>query len=236
MTIPEPTSQLSVVIPAYNESQNLEQVVQDCAKFLDSHVEDWEILIVNDGSTDDTGFIAKELHTQNKQIKVIHHEKNRGMSAALKTGFIKANLSHITLLPADGQIAPAELKTLLKSIQGHDLVLSYYKKRPDSLFRILLSRTSRLIIFCILGLTEKLQGPYIFKQSLLNRVTLRSSRSAGFIAFELIYKAKRLGLKTTSVQIECLPRLSGESKVTNFKTIFMTFYELLRIRFEQKIN
>lgn len=231
MSVSKTNPQLTVVIPAYNEYENLERVVEDCVAFLQSERIADEIIIVNDGSTDGTGYLAEDLGRKYKEIKVIHHEKRKGMSGALRTGFLNATMQYVTFLPADGQIRPHELKKLINSLSGNDIVLSYYRKRPDSPFRLFMSQTLRLILLSILGLTMKLEGIYLFKKSLLDQIQLTCSGSAGLIGFELIYKAKRKGLKTASVEINCLPRLSGKSKVSNLRTILITFYELLKIRF-----
>lgn len=236
MSVGKINPQVTLVIPAYNEYENLEKVVKGCIAFLQGERIAHEIIIVDDGSTDGTGRVAEDLRRKYKEIKVIHHETRKGMSGALKTGFLNASMQCVTFLPADGQISPQELKKLIDSLNGNDLILSYYYKRPDSIFRLVMSKTLRLIIFGILGLAVRLEGVYLFKRTVLDQIKLTCSGSAGLIGFELIYKAKQKGFKTASVEIDCLPRLSGKSKVSNLKTMLITFYELLKIRFNNKSN
>jgi glycosyltransferase involved in cell wall biosynthesis len=221
---------LTIVIPAYNERDNLGRVVADTLAFARAACRRSEILVVDDGSSDDTAAVGAALAAGAPEVRLVRHERNRGLTAALRTGFFAAHTELCTWIPADGQIAPRELHKLLKVWDGHDLVLSTYRQRPDGVARIVLSRGLRLLLFAMTGLTDRLEGVYLFRRALLDQMQLVSERAAGSIGFEIAIKARRLGKRVTSTEIECAPRLSGRSKVANARNILESLGEMWRIR------
>src|SRR5439155_10758708 len=119
---------------------------------------------------------------------------------------------------------------ILDACNGADLVLSTYRRRDDGLMRTVMSRGLRLLLFAMTGLRDRLEGVYLFRRALLDELALVSDRSAGSIGFEIAVKARRLGKRITSTEIECAPRLSGRSKVANARNVVQSLGELWRIR------
>jgi hypothetical protein len=217
---------LTVMVPAYNERENLPRVVDELLAFLKGHASDWEVLIVDDGSTDGTfDVIPRE-----PGVRVIRHQRNQGLTAALRTGLFGAAKELVVWTPADGQIPAAELGKLLAAWDGHDLVLSTYRERADNWRRKLMSRALRLMIRVLLGLSDRLEGPYLVRRALLEELELVAQTSAGSIGFEIAAKIRRRGLRVASTEIECAPRLSGTSKVANARNVVAYLGELWRIR------
>jgi dolichol-phosphate mannosyltransferase len=221
---------LTIVIPAYNEHDNLGRVLADALAFGRATCRRFELLVIDDGSSDGSAQLLATLAAGAPELRVVRHERNRGLTAALRTGFFGAAHDFVTWIPADGQIAPRELGKILDAYDGHDLVLSTYRRRPDGLRRAVMSRTLRLMLFAVTGLRDRLEGVYLFRRSLLDELALVSDRSAGSIGFEIAVKARRLGKRLASTEIECAPRLSGHSKVANARNIVQSLGELWRIR------
>jgi dolichol-phosphate mannosyltransferase len=219
---------LTIVIPAYNERDNLPRVIGDALAFAKTSCRACEVLVVDDGSSDGSDEVLRALAAP--ALRVIRHEKNAGLSAALRTGFYGATNDFVTWIPADGQIPLAELAKILDAWRDHDLVLSTYRRRGDGVARAIMSRGLRLLLRVTTGLRDRLEGVYLFRRALLGELELVAARSAGAIGFELAVKARHLGKRIGSTEIECAPRLSGQSKVANARNVAQSFAELWRIR------
>jgi glycosyltransferase involved in cell wall biosynthesis len=217
---------LTIVIPAYNERANLPRVVADALAFARHACTRFQLLVVDDGSKDGTADSVAPA----PELRIVRHERNRGLTAALRTGFYGATTDFVTWIPADGQIPLPELGKILDAWHGEDLVLSTYRRRGDGMARMILSRGLRLLLFVATGLRDRLEGVYLFRRGLIDEMELVSTRSAGAIGFEIAVKARRLGKRLASTEIECAPRLSGRSKVANARNIADSFAELWRIR------
>jgi dolichol-phosphate mannosyltransferase len=219
---------LSIVIPAYNERDNLPRVLADALAFGRRACSRFELLVVDDGSSDGTPAVLAAAAAP--ELRVIRHDRNRGLTAALRSGFFGAAHEFVTWIPADGQIPPHELGKILDVWRGEDLVLSTYRSRPDGLARAVMSRGLRVLLWATTGLRDRLEGVYLFRRAFLDELGLVSDRSAGSIGFEIAVKARRLGKRVGSTEIECAPRLSGHSKVANARNIAQSLGELWRIR------
>jgi dolichol-phosphate mannosyltransferase len=218
------------MVPAYNERENLPRVVDELLGWLRTHARDFEVLIVDDGSSDGTfDVIPRE-----PGVRVIRHERNQGLTAALRTGLYAAAKEFVTWVPADGQIPAAELGKILAAWSGEDLVLSTYRERADNWRRKLMSRTLRVLMWLLIGLEDRLEGVYLVRRALLEELALVSRTSAGSIGFEIAAKIRARKLRITSTEIECAPRLSGTSKVANARNVTAYLAELWRIRRSMK--
>jgi dolichol-phosphate mannosyltransferase len=217
---------LTIVVPFFNERDNLPRVVGDLLALGRARAARFELLAVDDGSSDGSAAALPSA----PELRILTHEKNRGLTAALRTGYFAATTEYVTWVPADGQIPATEVAKIIDACQGHDLVLSTYRHRPDGMVRLAMSRGLRLMLWAGIGLRDRVEGTYLFRRALLDELEIVSVRSAGSIAFEIAAKCRRLGKKITSVEIECVPRLSGRSKVANARNIRDTLVELWRIR------
>lgn len=221
---------LSVVIMAYNEADTIEKVVRDTESFLEKRTRQYEIIIVNDGSTDQTPEKAEELSRSNKSIRVIHHKENKGMGMAIRTGYINASMEYVTQLPGDGQIDPEMIGRLLPYLCNHDLVLSFYGYRDDGKMRQFLTKCYQIVAKIILDDPCTFTGTMVFKRELLDLVRLTSK--SFMINVELPLKLINLGVIPAYVEIECKRRAYGKSKVISFSKILQVIQEMIKIRRE----
>jgi glycosyltransferase involved in cell wall biosynthesis len=145
---------LSVFLPSYNESENIKEVTLAVKKVLEEVAGEWELLIIDDGSKDATGEIAKNLSLEEPRIKVITHKINLGYGATLSTGFNSSKYPWIAFIDSDGQFDFAEITEFIKKQKetGADLVIGYYKKRSASVFKILTSKIWEFTVYALFGL------------------------------------------------------------------------------------
>lgn len=220
---------LTLVIPAYNEAENLPIVLPQAREFVTTHCRAGRLLIVDDGSVDATPQVLAA-YANDPHVRLIRHERNRGLTATLRTGFFAADSEYVTWIPADGQIPLPEVAKILAASDGADLTLSTYRRRPDGVVRATMSKTVRLLMGAATGLRDRIEGPYLFRRRLLDELNLVSQTSAGSIGLEIAVKARLLGKCITTTEIECAPRLAGHSKVANLRNIATYFLEIWRIR------
>jgi glycosyltransferase involved in cell wall biosynthesis len=221
---------LSVVICAYNEEANVQNVLAETLKVLQAYA-NYEVIIVDDGSTDQTLQVIKTAASKDAHVRLVVHEKNEGMGKALLHGFQAAQKEWVTFLPADGQISPADINAFIEQMPGYDMVVSYYTRRKSSLFRSITSAGIRFLYFVCFGPLPKFDGTYMFEKKMLANIPLKMSDSF-FINYEFVIRAKRAGYKIKSIPTVCLERMSGHSKVTGMRKIMVVFTEIIKFRFK----
>ena len=219
---------LSIVMLAYDEADNVGAVLDELCTWLRSRELDAEIIVVDDGSRDDTAAAAERALTGWPRAKVVRHASNRGMGAGLKTGTRAAGGTWVTFLPADGQIAPEAIGTLLDARDDADVVLSVYADRDDGWVRTVLSAGVRTLITIVHGVRVHSDGPYLFRRSLLDERQLPPDTF--FLNFEFPIRALASGLRVRTVTIECRARLSGESKSARPGRVLGVAKDLLELR------
>lgn len=225
MTAPD----LSIVVFAYNEGENVVPVLRELARFLDAHEPDSEIVFVDDGSRDDTAARAREA-LQGRRAQVLTHAQNRGIGAALKTGVGAASGRWVTFLPADGQIEPQAIASLRAAAAAHhvDAVFSVYDQRDDGLDRKLLSFGVRALIALVHQVVMHSDGPYLFRRSLFDPEQL--APDTFFLNFEFPIRVASAGLPASTVTIRCRPRRAGVSKSASLDRIAGVARDLLALR------
>lgn len=220
---------LSIVVFAYDEEENVAPVLQELRAWLDQHEPGAEIVVVDDGSHDRTAAEASRALAGTPHA-VLRHEHNRGIGAALKTGVAAARGAWVTFLPADGQIEPGAIGTLrdAQRASGADFVLSVYDHRDDGLDRKIFSFGVRALIFGLHGVALRSDGPYLFRRTLF--VPEQLPPDTFFLNFEFPIRALAAGLRAATVTIACRPRRAGSSKSTQWHRIVGVARELVDLR------
>jgi glycosyltransferase involved in cell wall biosynthesis len=144
---------ISSFFPALNEEGSIAKLTLDLLTIINAHFEYGEVIIINDGSSDKTGQIAEELHSQNNgYVKVIHHNQSKGYGNALKTGFAAAQYDLVFYTDGDNQFDMNDLHSALSLIDGNDIVVGYRQNRKDPQHRLWLSKGYNLLVRILFGL------------------------------------------------------------------------------------
>jgi len=220
---------LTVVVMAFNEASNLEEVVREIRAALDRLGGRAEILVVDDGSTDGTGAIADGLCASVRDVRVVHHSPNGGLGAVYRTGFAQARGDLVTFFPADGQFPATILESFVPAMEGQDMVLGYVP-RGDSLVGRLLSGAERAAYRVLLGPIPRFHVVFMVRRAALAGITLHSQGRGWAIVMELLARAARAGWRMKSLPTGIRARLSGTSKVQNVRTIWSNLLQVVALR------
>ena len=221
---------LSVVILAFNEQESLEAVFHELASVLQIVGCEYEVLMVDDGSTDKTGAIADRLAKEHPAVRVAHHPVNQGLGEAYRTGLAFARGEFITFFAADGEIPAATIKEFLSLMEQADMVLGYLPRRNASLLAKGLSKAERMLFWLLFGSFPRFQGLFMLRRTLLNQFELRSRGRGWMVVMELIIRASRSGCRIVSAPTEMRPRMGGKSKVKNFRTVCDSLRQVFALR------
>lgn len=218
--------ELSIFFPFWNEEQNVEIVVKNAIKVARKVADKWEIIMVDDGSTDRTAEIAKKLATKDKHLRLVSHSPNRGYGAALREGFKQAKYKLVVFNDGDGQFDFAEVERLLAKIDEVDMVIGYRKRRIDHPFRHILMNLLKVwdFIFFRFYFRDIDCGFKLFKREALKKILPLKSEGA-MITTEILAKAKMENLKIAQVQVTHYPRKYGNQTGGNPRVIIRAIIE-----------
>lgn len=226
-------NELSVFFPTYNEEAHIENTVKKAKNVLLGLADTWEILIINDGSRDKTGEIAKKLAAQDRRIRVITHNPNRGYGGAFKSGFYNAKYEWIAFTDSDGQFDFSEITRFIKKqIETQaDLVIGYYKKRRVGKSKILTSKMWEYLVFFLFGLKVRDIdcGFKLVRKKVVDNIPKLESERGAFISSEFLIKANKLGFKIVEIPVTHYPRTAGEGTGRNLDVIIESFKDLFRL-------
>jgi dolichol-phosphate mannosyltransferase len=217
---------LSLVIPAYNEAAVIAQAIAEADDALSKLVDDYEILIVDDGSCDQTAQLVSEAAANRAHVRLLQHGHNRGYGAALRTGFEAARFELIAFTDADCQFDLSDLARLLPLAENHQIVAGYRIDRQDPTLRRFVSWGYNLVIRTLLGTAVRDCdcALKVFRKDCLAK--LLPETPGFFVNTEMLTRARQLGSKVAEVGVRHRPRLSGESKVS-FRDVPRTLKTLL---------
>lgn len=223
-------SAISVFLPCYNEQGNIARTAANAIEVLETISDDYELILVNDGSGDRTGAIADELAAANPRIKVVHHQKNQGYGGALQSGFRAATKPLVFYTDGDGQFDMHELPAILPLIKQYDIVSCYRLNRQDPLIR-------KINAFCWTTLVNFVFHMHIrdvdcsfklYKREIFDRITMCST--GALIDAEIIARALRKGYTIVQRGVHHYPRRSGEQTGAKLSVIIRAFKELFKLR------
>ncbi len=230
------TPSLSIALLMFNEEENIAAALDETLEFCRGALDDWEIIVVDDGSTDRSASIVEEYIEKEPRIRLVRHPTNRGMGAGIRTGIENAEKETFIFNAADGQIAMAEIGKLLPLLDGADIVLSTYANRRETFFRELLSRSFRVYLRLVADIGFELQGLYLYPTQIAKENASHIDANTFFFSFELIQRGIERGLVTATTQITCRPRDFGTSKVANPKRIVRVGKEALHYGMGKRLN
>jgi len=220
---------VSVVLPAYNEEANIRRTIGSCIEACGNLFSEFEIIVVDDGSADNTAEIVKETGAVNKSVKLIKHPGNLGYGAALRTGFKASGLDWIFFMDSDGQFNPMEISAMVPYLGDNDIVAGYRINRSDNAYRRFLGWTfSRLMnLFFGTGLRDIDCAFKFLRGNLLRELPLTSE--ASLINTEILYHARRGKWRVKEIGVHHFPRVAGEQSGGSLRVIFKSMRENLRL-------
>jgi glycosyltransferase involved in cell wall biosynthesis len=225
---------LSVFLPSHNEEGNVERVVTGFLRELPNLADEYEVIVVNDGSRDQTGVIADRLAAANPRVKVVHHEVNRGYGGAVISGIRAATLSYALLCDGDGQFDPADVQRLAARTPEYDVVVGNRTHRADALVRRINGKAWTILVRLMFGLriSDMDCGFKLFRRALLENMELHAR--GAMITTELMARLAGSKARICEVEVKHLPRLTGEQSGANFRVIARAFKELFALYRELK--
>lgn len=224
---------LSVFLPTYNESENIKSVILHTKDVLNEVAENWEIIVVNDGSKDNTRAVVEDISKKDKRIRVINHEKNLGYGSSLRTGFYNSKYSWVSFIDSDGQFDFSEISRFIKKQKetNSDVVIGYYTKRRVSKFKIITSKMWEFAVWLLFGLKVRDIdcGFKMISKKVIDTIPKLESERGAFISSEFLIKAKQSGFNIQEVPVTHYPRIRGEGTGRNLNVIIKSFVDLLRL-------
>ena len=226
---------LSVVVPAYNEKGNLEAAVRDVVQALRTF-DDYEIIIVNDGSTDGTREVADHLAATIDRVRAIHHEPNRGFSASYQTGLAHARMAYFTFVPGDREVAAESVEGIFAAVGKADLVIPYHGTPWNrTWFRRALTWICTTQLNVLFGRRlHYFQGPAVYPTALARVLPIETS--GFFFATEMLVNALLMGYSYVEVPLTHHERTYGQSKAVKWSNIVNAQLTILRLWWKLRVR
>lgn len=220
---------LSVILPAYNEEKNIEKAIKEIAGFLRGRGISSEIIVVNDGSKDNTQKLLEGLSCKTKDLIVVNHPQNLGYGAVLRSGFAKAKGDLIFFTDSDNQFDIREIGKLLENINNYDFAVGYRKNRQDPFYRKLYAFFFKFLAQLIFGIKVKdIDCAFkLFKADVIKSLPLSSS--GALINLEIFALAKKKGYKFIELPVIHLPRKFGRPTGGSFMVIFKALFGIISL-------
>lgn len=225
---------LTVFFPAFNDAGTIASMVISAIATARELVPDFEVLVVNDGSTDQTARVLAELASlYTPVLRIIDHEKNRGYGAALRTGFLGASKEWLFYTDGDAQYDPREMSSLFGALEPEvDVVNGYKISRQDPLHRVIIGHIYNFTVKRFFGI--KLRDVdcdfRLIRTSVFKQVPLESC--SGTICVEMVKKFQDFGFRFAEVPVHHFHRAYGRSQFFNFRRLWKTATDLLRLWLE----
>jgi glycosyltransferase involved in cell wall biosynthesis len=218
---------ITAFFPAYNDGGTIASMVIMALRTLAQVTDDYEVVVVNDGSSDSTAEVLDELARAYPQVRLVNHARNRGYGGALRSGFANARKEWIFYTDGDAQYDPRELKHLIAALQdGVDIVNGYKIARNDPLHRILIGRIYHHVVKLAFGfrLRDVDCDFRLIRRSVFDSVSLESD--SGTICLEMVKKLQDAGFRFAEVPVHHFHRAYGKSQFFNFRRLYRTGTQL----------
>jgi glycosyltransferase involved in cell wall biosynthesis len=226
---------LSVFFPCYNEEKNVEANVKKTKEAVSSITDDYEIILVNDGSKDKTGEIADRLAREDKKVRVVHHPKNRGYGGAVKSGFEAVRKDWVFFSDGDLQFDLNELKAFVPHTLNHDAVIGYRIKRAEGFGRARNAWLFKMFVTSLfqLGVRDIDCAFKLIRTSEVKKFKLISDGAV--ISTELLFRLKRNGVKFKQLPVHHYLRQHGTQTGAKLHVILKAGIESLKLFYKTRI-
>lgn len=222
---------LSVFFPAYNDAGTIASLVMTAVKVAATLTDDYEVIVINDGSKDDTAKILDELaRFYPEHVRIVHHEKNRGYGGALRSGFATASKDLVFYTDGDGQYDPAEMTALWSAMADDvDWVNGWKISRSDPVHRIVIGRAYHYFVKILFGLKVRdVDCDFrLMRRKIFDVVQLE--KNSGVICLEMMKKFQDAGFRVAQHPVHHYHRAHGRSQFFNFRRIARTLVDVMKL-------
>ena len=221
---------LSIVLPAYDEEDNVEAAIAEATTAAERLVAEHEIVVVNDGSVDGTAARVRAAAERDPRVRLVEHDRNRGYGEALRSGFLASRLDFVFFTDADLQFDMGELALLLPYAGAVDVVAGYRLNRQDAMVRRLNAYGWNLLVRVLFYVPVRdIDCAFkLFDRRVLEEVDIESV--GAMVNTELMVKLGRRGASVVEVGVHHRPRRAGEGRGASPRVIAMAFREIVRMR------
>jgi len=228
---------ISVFFPVYNDALSIGKLVNDVKGVLGRRFDDWEILLVNDGSADGSGQVVDELAASDPRIRAIHHDRNRGFGHVVRTGFAHCTGDLIFYTDGDGQFDPKELDVLLDHMDNADIVNGFKIRRNDHVVRRIEGRLYHAVTRMFFGVNLKdVDCDFrLFKRHVVEDI-MPLQCSGGVIGAEILAKVHERGYRVVQVPVHHYPRPHGRSQFFCPRHLGWAILELFIMCFKRVVS
>lgn len=220
---------ISIAIPCYNEAENIEWVVNNTFKSLPKYFKDYEVIVVNDGSSDKTQNILERLEKKHDSLKVIN-QANSGFSKAMLAGIMASKKDYVAYMPADGQFLVDDMRHCFEKLGSADLILGYRGSRPDyTKYRMILSYGYLLLLLFFFNI-QWIDIGWVFIWNTKKIQSIKFKYLGGiFMLTESVVKFQKKGWKIEEAPSYYRPRRAGQVKNAKYKVVRDTFISTIRL-------
>ena len=219
---------LSVFFPVFNDESTVRRVAEKALRVASELTDDYEIVIVDDGSPDNSGTVADEVASEHELVRVIHHPRNLGYGAAVRTGLAACRNEWICFTDGDDEYDLHDLKKLWKLREFYDLIITFRYVRRYSGFRIIISQLYNRLLrrLFYLRFRDVSTGLRLVRKEIIDEVDLRSD--SPFIGAEIAIKTMLKGYRVGELGIQMFPREFGTGSSTSPENIYRTIVDMAR--------
>lgn len=221
---------LSIFVPAFNEEGNIYACLKSLIEIADQITDTYEILVIDDGSTDQTKTIAENMQAKNSNIRVISHESNQGYGSALATGIKNCRYKYIFFTDADLQFDLSGLHSFLPHTSSYDAIIGYRYNRQDPLIRILNAKGWNLLVRLFFQLRVKdINCAFkLFKKDAIQKIDILSK--GAMASAEILIKLRRNDISILELPVKHKPRKWGSATGAKLSVIMLAINELIQIK------
>jgi glycosyltransferase involved in cell wall biosynthesis len=225
---------ISLVLPAYNEEENIEPVIAEATPALAAIADDYEIIIVDDGSRDETAAVATRSAASDAHVRLVRHPVNRGFGASVFSGFTSAVKDWILYTDADRQFVLSELSRFVPLMDQADLIAGYRAPRRDPFLRVLYGKGWSMLCTLVFGYTVRDVdcGFKLLRRDMVDKLAGSIQSRGATFSIEWLVRAKRAGYRFAELPVSHRPRVAGSQTGAKIRVITRAFRELWRLRMQ----
>lgn len=225
---------ISLVLPAYNEADNIEPMVAEAVPALAAVTDDFEIVVVDDGSRDDTAGVTRRVMASEPHVRLVEHEVNQGFGAAVFTGFTSAEKDWIFYTDADRQFVLSELENFVPLMDQADLIAGYRAPRRDPFLRVFYGKGWSALCTLVFGYTVRDVdcGFKLLRREIIEELAPHIRSRGATFSIEWLVRAKRAGYRFVELPVTHRPRVAGSQTGANIDVIVRAFRELVQVRLQ----